>query len=84
MISLQEKRANPPKLALLPLVPMTVVVSWVMLYAFLDHSGPRHGKIRLALAIIAFVGLTIAWFVALSTEGQPQHRRPESCNEVRP
>ena len=57
-------QANPRKRAVLALAPLTIVMIVVMLSAG-DKAGPYHGKIRLALTTAAFVGLGIAWFVAL-------------------
>jgi hypothetical protein len=56
---------NPRRRAAVGLIPLTVIVGWLMFHGLTDRSGPFHGTILLALAIVALAGLALLWLGVL-------------------
>jgi hypothetical protein len=71
--SKEKPRQNPRRRAAIGLIPLTVIVGWLMVRGSTERTGPFHGTIELALAIVALAGLALLWFGVLRLPKNDPH-----------
>jgi hypothetical protein len=78
MVSLQHLREklekSPRTRAAVGLLPLTVVITWTVIHAFRDKSGPDHGMILKGLAFMGVGALALLWLGLVGLQKNPVDR----------